>query len=362
MYFYYNQKAREQVEQNGTLIATLPIDTKVILRGERDQITQKYKWEIYVPQIQEQPIAPLTCAYSQHDVVSVDRRCECGAYCRVFLKKYSNKWELHRDVTPKNLGQVDPDVHIVIEDTQKHGPEHQLPLITDGLKLHIAYLKCPRCPGPYFTLNDENIEKKGKCEAHCFYIKVFLVWRNGEVWVEQRAYDYTLDMSHLPMLDIPLAKLDCPRCDRPIKDKNLKCLYCQIIIVDATLKTYTNKKDPRNIIQIAVERELRWVSEVQRPLHVIPIDFSKEEHTDTSSASGWDDTIPHNTPLPPLTDKELADRERRLPTPQNRAALRNRVIQVLQNNTYDKTMEIFGITRGKLQQLVKEYREQNQNK
>lgn len=361
MNFYYNQKARDRVEQNGTLLATLPINAKVILRGERDPITQAYKWEIYVPDVQAHPIAPLTCAYSQDVVVSADRRCECGAFCRVVLRKYSTGWELHRDVTMDDLREVDPDVRIVMEDIQESRAESELPLKTDHLDLHIAFLACPRCKVPYFTLNDENIEKKGKCDIHCLYIKVFLVWRDGLVCVEQRAYDYTLDLCHLAQYDKRLSKLACPVCDRPIKSKTLRCLSCQNIIVDVTLKTHTDKRDPRKIIQISVERDLRWVKHSRRPPDVIPIDFSTQQHTITTDAPGWDDSIADDTP-PPLSNKALAERERISPTSANRTALRNKVIQVLRHNTYEATEEKFGITRGKLQQLVKEHRALNPNK
>lgn len=359
MTFFYNAQATERIAKNGTFITTMPADAQVIIKGERDPQTQTYLWNIYIPQMQQAPIAPLTCAYCTQQVVDVDRKCQCGAYCHLFIReKRGNQAELHRQVA-MTVFTDEPGIQVINQEIQTDSPQHQLPLVTDHLDLHIADLACPRCPATFhFAYGQQAPEKYGKCEAHCFYIKPVLVWINGEVWVEQRIYDYiSTPMQHLPEFDKSLAKLQCPNCERPIKDKHLRCLFCQNIIVDATLVAYTHQPDEgRKYVRIAVEADLRWIKQIQRPPHVIPIDVSQQQLTMTVDAPGWDDTI---TEAPQLTDKQLAERERTFPTSKNRAELRSRVVQVLDTHSYDEAEEIFGLSRGKLQKLAKEYRQRN---
>lgn len=135
----------EQIERNGTFIAAFacgcgrPIKRSdrtcgccrvtgyVTLRWICNPLTDRYCWEIFMGGIAGEPIATLTCVYCMRAVVSEERRCECGAYCRFELKQQevtatsfaptSYRWELHcfctTDDVPDRL-----DVRVVVEEAE----------------------------------------------------------------------------------------------------------------------------------------------------------------------------------------------------------------------------------------------------
>lgn len=129
--FTFDQSVMEQIERNGTFISAFicecgrPIRTAnrtcgccfdegyVTLHGTCDRSTNEYCWEIFMGGITEEPIAVLKCVYCMRAIVSKDRRCECGLYCRLELKQQevpatsfaptSYRWELHRFGTSEDV-------------------------------------------------------------------------------------------------------------------------------------------------------------------------------------------------------------------------------------------------------------------
>lgn len=113
----------------------------VTLQGARHPFTGKHRWEIFMGKPEGEPVAELICINCAREVISVDRRCECGAYYRLELRKHevaatsfaptSYRWELHRfgttDDVPDRL-----DVRVIVAETDV-GFETALEIETDHL-------------------------------------------------------------------------------------------------------------------------------------------------------------------------------------------------------------------------------------
>lgn len=306
----------KQVENNGPLVPALTCCGKkigredrscakcgkvfnVILKGHFNAESQKYRWLLYKEGDENEPIIPLTCGYCGHEITTRNRQCrDCRAYYAVeFRRTYAfpmeqrgalswelRLWAYHDYISEKDIGQ---GIRILFAKTDEPAVPRPLPFDTSGLKLGIGILECPRCTNPY---NARNLDQGYRCQKHKMNISAVLVRHpDGQISVERRAWNYIKQQPYMAIIDDDdydynpiMCRLDCPKCDTPIKDKHLRCnkSTCGFIVdVGCEQQPITNLRGEVTTTHTIVKIMLRPWTAIVRPEGLLTIEDAPTPET-----------------------------------------------------------------------------------